>query len=541
MQTRFKYPLLFSVIAVLFFSSCSHKTNKEGRYIPSGAGFVIHLNGQSLNSKLPWEEIKQSELFKQAYNDSSSSAIVRSVLDNPENTGIDVKNNIEFFMVKDGDLGYMAVEGTLKDPAKFKQFNKDVNKNLAVETEKGGLSFSEMPEVTAAWDKEKFLLLMDANMNGSYTKSSKSRIGFAESIFNLSEDKSLGEDEQFSELVKTSGDIHIWMNMETLSASNSMKDMGPMNMLNLQKIYKDSKVLGTINFENGKINADFKSYANKEMTDLIKKYSGDKINADMVKRIPSKNLAALLALNFKPEGLKEYLKLLGMDGFANMGAAKLGFNLDDFIKANKGDILVAVTDIKMDSFGRPKVDAFFSASVGDKPSFTKLVEAGKNLTKGKFDGINGPSIFYNMNDNYFAIGTTQQTIDTYLNTQSNTSFDFFDKISGSAGGAYINFQYIIHSMESELSKDSLATASYNASVKMWDNLVASGGGFKDGGSTQHIEINLVDKSTNSLKQLNNYLATLGMIKKQQEEKYKNLRIDREQLRDSMIKEFEKRH
>jgi len=32
-----------------------------------------------------------------------------------------------------------------------------------------------------------------------------------------------------------------------------------------------------------------------------------------------------------------------------------------------------------------------------------------------------------------------------------------------------------------------------------------------------------------------------MIKKQQEEKYKNLRIDREQLRDSMIREFEKRH
>lgn len=50
-------------------------------------------------------------------------------------------------------------------------------------------------------------------------------------------------------------------------------------------------------------------------------------------------------------------------------------------------------------------------------------------------------------------------------------------------------------------------------------MIAYGGGFKSGGSTQHLEINMVDKSTNSLKQLNNYLGTLGMIQKKRTEQY----------------------
>ena len=65
MQSRMKYPFLIYIFAVLLFTSCS-KTNKEGRYIPSDASFVMHLNGASLNAKLPWEEIKKNELFKEA-------------------------------------------------------------------------------------------------------------------------------------------------------------------------------------------------------------------------------------------------------------------------------------------------------------------------------------------------------------------------------------------------------------------------------------------------------------------------------------------
>ena len=63
-------------------------------------------------------------------------------------------------------------------------------------------------------------------------------------------------------------------------------------------------------------------------------------------------------------------------------------------------------------------------------------------------------------------------------------------------------------------------------------MIAWGGGFKSGGSTQHVEINLVDKSTNSLKQLNSYMSTLGMIKKKRDEQFKYNTVEEDVIVDT---------
>jgi hypothetical protein len=529
---------LLSVLVVLFFTSCS-KTNKEGRNIPLGAAFVIHLNGESLSSKLPWDEIKKSDLFKEAYGDSTTSAFVRSVLDNPENAGIDIKKDILFFAMKDSAGGYMAVEGTVKDESKFKQFSKEMSKNTAIESQKAGINYSSSPTVTTSWNKEKFVFVMDAPMFnkkptsfGRFDTASdikpvkRDMVPVAEQIFSLKEDMSLGKDEKFTDLMKTTGDIHFWVNIESFaSGAGGMGTLaGPLSMINLEKLYKDSRATGTVNFENGKITAEYRSYSGKEMAELMKKYSGDKINSDMVKRIPSKNVAALLAFSFKPEGIREYLKLLSLEGFANMGTSALGVSLDDIIKATKGDIVIAVTDLAKDSLGRPDAAVLFSTSIGDKASFGKLVEAGKKMGGGKFMA-GGPSIFSNMNDKYFAIGNNKTAVDTYIQTEGKNSFDFLDKISGSAGGAYINFQYLLKTLHEERNSDSLDHAIYDASVKMWDNFISYGEGFKSGGHTQHFEVNLVDKTTNSLKQLNNYLGVMGTIQKEKKARRDKLLMD----------------
>lgn len=540
MQTSFKYSLLLSIAVIFLFASCS-KSNDEGRWIPKGAAFAIKMDGESLNSKLPWEEIKKSEIFKEAYSDSSTSALIRSVLDNPENTGIDVKKDIIFFAVKDSLGGYMAVEGTVKDEAKFKKFNSEAGKGLAVESEKDGIHFSNTPNMTSSWKKDKFILVMDAPMfnsmnnmarmrGGMYddstttvdARSKRDMVPIATDVFNLKEDNSLGAEEKFTDLMKTKGDIHFWVNTELLAASGmSGGAMGPLSMINMAKLYEGSRMTGVVNFENGKIVVDFKSYSGKEISELVKKYSGDKIDAEMVKRIPSKNVAAMMALNFKPEGVREYLKVLGLEGFVNMGAPMLGFSLDDFIKANKGDILLAVTDVKMDTAGKPELSVLFSASVGDKASFNKLVDAGKRLMTEKFGGGASQSVFFNMNEKYFSLSNKKEYTDQYISTAGSNDFDFFDKMKGSAGGVYINFQYLLQTMGSAVSADSFQVAVKDASLKVWDNLVAYGEGFKAGGSLQHIEVNMVDKSTNSLKQLNNYLGTMGAIKKKQDDMYRN--------------------
>ncbi|RZJ30190.1 MAG: DUF4836 family protein, partial [Chryseobacterium sp.] len=335
----------------------------------------------------------------------------------------------------------------------------------------------------------------------------------AASLYTLAEDASLAKDAKFSDLMATKGDIHFWMNAE--SFGNMMGNNPALAMVSLNKLYEGAITTATASFDNGVINIDTKSYSGKDLTTIWKKYKGDKINADMVKNIPTKNVAGFFAMNFKPEGIMELAKLLKVDGFANMGAAYVGFTFEDFIKANKGDILFSVTDVRKDSFGSPSANYLFSASIGDKAAFAKLVDAGKKL-----GGQMGPSadVAYNSNDKIFAIGNAKTVVDQYIAGTAKTDFDFFDKISGSPMGGYINFQYIFGAIKPSPA-DSLQYAAVEASAKMWDNAIFKGGDFEKDAVTQHIEINLMDKSTNSLKQLNTYFGVIGAIQKKREAAY----------------------
>lgn len=524
MQTKLRFLFLFAIATLFIFSSCK-KSNKQGRYIPKTAAFVLHINGESVTSKLPWEEVKQNELFKSIYQDTSMSAYLKSAFENPDNTGINIKNDLLIFVQKDSAGDYTAIQGTIKDAAKFKEFNSKVH-NTAAETEKEGIHFLSNKQMTASWNKEKFVIVMNVPENQKVNRyrlpgdsipdyktpeslSTRDLNAVSSHLFSLKEDNSLAKDEKFSELMNTKGDIHFWINAQSLS--EGIVTPGPISMINMGKLYEGSLITGTASFDNGQINADIKSYAGKEMTMLWKKYSGTKISNEMVKRISSKDIALLVALNFKPEGLREFIKIMGLEGFVNMGTTFLGFTMDDFIKAIKGDILLSVSDITRDTSGKTNATVLFSSSIADKASFDKLIDAGKKIGKEKFGDSTPVSFFYNTTGEYFAIGNNKQAVDGYIQGSANSNFSFLDKISGSPISAYINFQYIMNTMKGDAMKDNLATATYEASLKIWDNLVATGGKFKDGGISQHIEINLLDKTTNSLKQLNNYLGTIAVI------------------------------
>ena len=526
MQLTLRLPALCLLTAAAFiFSSCS-KTNKEGRYVPKNAAIVVLVNGESISSKLPWADVKQNELFKQLYQDSTLEAYIKSALDNPDNTGIDTKKDFLFFVQKDSIGGYVAIEGTVKDVAKFKQFNTDATK-AGAEKEKDGIHFISNNKMTASWEKEKFVIVIDApelndinkfsNMNDSSSASmpavKRDAVAVCTQIFALKENNSLGKEAKFTELVKQKGDIHFWMNIGEFNTGTA--GMAALSMLNMSKLYEGSLATATASFEDGKILIDTKSYAGKELSEIWKKYAGNKVNTDMIKNIPGKDVAVLFALNFKPEGIREFVKLAGLDGFINMGAAFIGFNLDDFIKANKGDILFSMSDITTDSTGKPDMNVLFSASVGDKDAFGKLISAGNKLGKDKL-GMGSPQIFYNTNDKLFAIGNNKESVNKFITAGGKSDFDFIDKISGGPAAGYVNFQLLLKAFGKEANRDSLDNIMYESSLKMWDNLIVKGGGFEDGGSVQHVEINLVDKKSNSLKQLNNYMGLVGKI--QQEKK-----------------------
>ena len=54
---------------------------------------------------------------------------------------------------------------------------------------------------------------------------------------------------------------------------------------------------------------------------------------------------------------------------------------------------------------------------------------------------------------------------------------------------------------------------YDLNLAMWQDAYATGGKFRNGAMEQHIEVNLVDKNTNSLKQMNDFFSKLAEIEK----------------------------
>jgi len=543
MQVRFKYLLIAST--ALVFTACK-KTNEQGRLIPNTAAIVVQVDGKSLSSKLPWDEVKNNPFFKEAYADSTLPVALKKILDNPENSGIDISKDLLFFAQKDSSGGYIAFVGGIKDATIFKSFNTEVTENGSA-SEKDGVNFISKFPVSVGWNKEKFVYIFDAPQLGQMDQLSKRMLNDSidisnhtprdigatcKDIFELKESNSLAGEENFTKLLKEPGDIHFWMNAEELNKYSS--SAAALAMVNLEKLYKGNITTAAVSFENGKINVRTFSYAGEELTKLYKKYNGGQVSEEMIKRMPGKDVVGIIAMNFKPEGIREFLKLLNLDGFVNLAKPTLGFDLEDFVKANKGDILIGLSDLKLapdttkylfkdeeefqPTMPKPQFNFIFATSIGDKEAFNKLVNAGKKAGSAFVNDASLP-LAYNSNGTYFALGNSKENVDKYIGA-GNSNFDFTSKITGQPFGGYLNIQSLMKAFETQTVKDSATKVLYDVSLKTWDNILWKGGEFKDGAITQFFEVNLMDKNTNSLKQLNQYAGKLAEVQLQKRKKQK---------------------
>ena len=549
---RFPGLCLTIIVSAILFSSCS-KSNDEGKMIPKNAMFVALLNTKSLSEKVTWDDVKQTSWYKQMYADTATKGWMKKLLDNPENSGIDSKASIIFFVKKgSGDDYDIVFEGQLKNEKDFEQFNKNLDPSSTAKKD-GDINMLTMKENSVVgWNDKHFAYVTNSNsIKSKYaadwdTTNNQSNISRAidnnvvlsalcKSLFSLKSDSSLAKNEKFSKLLSEKGDIHAWVNTEEMTKNNSA--MGMLGMLKLDIFFKDNISTYTVDFDNGKIKVNQRAYAGKEFTDFLKKYKGGNINTDMIGNIPSQNVIGVFAMNYKPEGLKELIKLTGIDGFINMYAGQMGFNLDDFVKATNGDLMVAFSDLKMKSdsfnykddsgrttnanvYSRPDVNYLFSVGVADKQSFQKLIDAGKKI--GNEMGGKDDLASFNLNDKTFAIGNTQPTVNQYL-AGSKNKFAFTDKLSGHTIGLFVDIQKILSVLNNEsLIKDADAKTIMTESMKTWNNVYFTGGEMDDDAMTGNTEINFVDQSTNSLKQLNHYFDEIAkvMLAKKEREKSK---------------------
>jgi hypothetical protein len=543
-QQMRNWAMLLTVVALL--GACS-KNNKPGLVVPKEAVYALHVNGKTLSEKLPWEDIKNNPVWSEISGDSTLPALAKKILDNPENSGIDIKNDMSFFLLNDVSGYYAGGSGVIKDAAKFEQFATEVLDG-ASESENNGIKYRSAYPVCIGWSKDKFFVVSDASqignalngfgsmMNDSNATTKRRDIGATcKSLFELKAENSLGENEKFSTLVKDNADIHFWMNGEEAMKGNMA--MAMLAMTNLSKLYQGNISAMSIRFEEGKISMKGKWYGGKEMTELMTKYAGSSIDKDLLKRLPNKDMAVLMAMNFKPEFIKEIIKISGMEGLINIGMSKtdLGFTIDDAINANKGDIVFAMSDVVRTSDSSsytigdkkmtyPTVETnfnfIFATAIKDKEAFGKLIRAGKSaFDKVRIDSTDAnPKMAYSNNDKYFVLGRNKTLTDEYLAGKNNNSAAA-DLLGSGPMSGFINLQLLMKGFPPLNTADSTDKAIYDLSLKMWDRVIFTGGGMKSGAMTQDAEITLLDTRTNSLKQLNTYLSALAKLQKAKDASY----------------------
>ncbi len=536
----FKLLLAIFLVATII-TSCSKK-NSQGKMIPQDAGIVIDINTKSLTSKLSWDEIKQSNWFKELMADTSHSS-AKVFIGDPKKTGIDLSEDIIMFLTKPMADGQFVIEGSIKDSKVFADFIKNAHPGI-IATKDGELNVSASEKGALAWNDKNFAFVTSTekpkfdslNLFGDSTQktiplaSKKDQLAaYAKKLFSLKEDSSLASNEKFGDLLKEDGEVHFWMNAKELASGNEA--MGMMGMLKLDKFLDGNISTMTVSFDDGKMTGKNKFYAGKELTDILKKNSDGKMNSDLLKKISSKDVAMVFNVHFRPESFIEMIKLTGLDGFINLMLAQQGITLDDFAKGLKGDMMFALTDLKLNE--NPQKDTaygmkadegvknimsegsfLFTTTIGDKDAFNKLMNAGKKM--GSDTAMK--DVFKKSDDKMFVVSNKQDVLNNYF-IAKETDHAFLAKLKDHPFGLFVDLQNILKATQVNV-KDSIEKISFAKNLSFWNNIYLYGGEFKDGGLVSTFEVNLVDDKTNSLKQLNKFADEMAALEKEKKKNYK---------------------
>ena len=561
MKSLFKLTVLITCSAILF-TACTSKTSKQGKLIPKDATIVVDINLKAISEQLSWDDIKKTSWYQRALTDTNTPPMIKMILEHPENNGIDAGNDIIMFLLKNGESSQFVVEGNLKDAKAFETINqnmlqahhemmktrhwdrdtslvrvKDSSKANATVSKDGDLNLLAFEQMgIVGWNQERFVYVFDGpDMgrgmlpfpmpgDGSMTKT-ESMVPSADrlkesckNIFNLKEDNSQYKNEKLAKLLDEDGEIHYWMNTEQM-LKGSMQ-FGMLNMLKLDKFIEGNMSGVTLKFDNGKISVHGKLYLGSELSDILKKENGS-LNADMVKMLSGNKVAGVYAMHIRPETVQELLTLTGMDGFLNMFLSQQGVTIDDFIKATKGDVVLGVTDLQARSdtgllknspgdsgiyrSHTPQVSMVFAVAINNKESFHKLLKAFEKANSS----LGSSKITFKETDKYFVVGDSKESVDKYLSAKP-AEHPFLDKIKSSQTGGYVDIQTILKAFQPEM-RDSMDKEIYSMNVGMWENFYLFGGEWKDGGLNNNMEVNLVDKNTNSLKQLNKFFDGIARV------------------------------
>jgi hypothetical protein len=252
----------------------------------------------------------------------------------------------------------------------------------------------------------------------------------------------------------------------------------------------------------------------KEMMEMMEKWDSKKVEAAVLNRIPSDNVIGVIAANVDPKSLQSFFKAMGLDGMINMMLAKQNINANEVFSATKGQFVLSFSDLSIQNKTvtvpgedgaadytttrqSPDFSMMFATSVDKKPSF-------QNLLNALFANEPALPFSYKLNDDWFVAANKTETVDGFLAGKAGSK-PFTEKISGHPFGMYFDMQRLL---KTNFTEDATTSGMLADAAATWQDMIVTGGEVKNGAVTTAMEVNMVDKKTNSLKQLNRFIERM---------------------------------
>ena len=533
------------LIATITMVACKKSATKQAQYLPKDASVVLGFDGGSIEKKVKDDALSLDKFFSTITGDNKEVNEMQEKLKTFKNAGVDFKSPIYLaFRARNGNTNDYDVTLTaaLKNVTEFEQLIKKEMKEVTVQ-KVDDISYIQQGtgdnSVIVGWNKDVVIAYnnhkpntydypnsdtatMSAPPSKENTTSDKSgALDALKKIFKQSEDESLMAIPEFKTLLAEKSDAVLWLNM---SGFNTMA----MQMPKMKSLLENNYLAAAVNFNNGEVVVDGKSYASEELGEIYKKYAGSVVDLNLLQHYPTANLDGLMMISFKPAMIGDFVKVLGMEGLVNAGLMQAGVNLNDVLNLFKGDIAAAFSDFTIEEKPspydpnymekKPKVKWLVAIPLGSKEAVDKIMNIGIQQQKIRKEGnryfpIGMPpndNFAFSIDDKQIIVGSDSILIQQYMSGTGKITMPsaLESTVKNKCAAIYVDINKILTGIPSLLVHEPASIAVLEKSKGVFKDMTMTADNY-DGTCFKHKwTLRLNDSKENSIVQLYKYAQAL---------------------------------
>lgn len=395
--------LLLLLLSSAAITSCKKSVPKQTALISKNAVFVATINTKSLQSKLLNNQATIENILKSLTGNDTALNKGKQEWEDIKSSGIDLDENVYIAIDQKGSstMGSnttltTSILGALKDAGKLEAYIKKKNPLSEVRKEKD-YSYASLPnDNLIAWGNDVVIVMLQQKVStpsmeydstgspfnlqkpGNASADLKSELA---GIFNLKESQTVASIPEFKDLMEEKADASMWVN------STSSIENAPIPLPKLKELFSNNYTAARIDFEDGKITMNSRSYYSKELSGILKQYTGPTADLGLIDNYPSDNVNAFGVLSFNPEVINGIVKYLEIGGVVDSYLTNMmgsNYTLQEALKAIKGDFAMIFSDIAVKSSADstkhivpgtlPNFKMIVNIPVGDKMQMNRLMD-----------------------------------------------------------------------------------------------------------------------------------------------------------------------